>query len=94
MTQTNNTWATWGQGLGKLYAQKYSSPDNVEDLLLETGKTRLPDAPQTWAEWGRDLGESHSAQNRTFDTTSRFGQQKAQNWEEWGKFAGEYYSAP
>ena len=74
MTQANNTWATWGQGLGKLYAQKYSSPDNVEDLL-ETGKTRLPDAPpRTWAEWGRDLGEFHSAQNRTLDTTSQFGQ--------------------
>ena len=46
MTQTNQTqtWAEWGQSLGKFYAQKYSSPDNVEDLP-ETGQIRLLDAP-------------------------------------------------
>ena len=94
MTQANQTWAEWGKGLGTFYAQKYSSPDNVEDLP-GTGKTRLPDAPpQTWAEWGRDIGESHSAQYRTPNMMPQFGQQKAQTWGDWGKAIGEHYSAP
>ena len=94
MTQTNQTWAEWGQSLGKFYTQKHSSPDDVEGLP-GTGKTHLPGAPpQTWAEWGKGLGEFHSAQYHSPETMPQFGQQKAKTWGEWGKSVGEYYSVP